>query len=95
MQNEDGDTVELYFPRKCTSHFLLLLIADSDYFCHRPFDHSYDHASVQINIGRVDRHGRYTGEVDTFALCGFIRLVGQADAALYRFYKDGKKNERK
>jgi len=47
-----------------------------------------DHSSVQINIGRVDSEGRYTGEFDTMALCGFIRGKGLADDALYRLVKE-------
>ena len=33
-----------------------------------------DHAAVQINIGNVDpATGTYTGDYQTFALCGFVR----------------------
>jgi small subunit ribosomal protein S21e len=44
-----------------------------------------DHAAVQINIAHVDENGRYIpGQTTTFALCGFIRGKGEADAALNR-----------
>lgn len=35
---------------------------------------SKDHASVQINIGHLDKDGIYVrGDFTTFALCGFVR----------------------
>jgi hypothetical protein len=44
-----------------------------------------DHASVQINVGKVDSDGKLIpGEFETFALCGYIRAVGEADAAVNR-----------
>lgn len=47
-----------------------------------------DHASVQINIGRVDENGVLTGESDTIALCGFVRRKGLGDEAFYRIAKE-------
>lgn len=41
-----------------------------------------DHASVQINVARVNANGVFTGESDTFALAGYIRSKGEADLAL-------------
>lgn len=41
-----------------------------------------DHASVQINVARVNANGVFTGESDTFALAGYIRAKGEADLAL-------------
>merc|ERR1712098_259660 len=32
-----------------------------------------DHASVQISVGKVDENGRFTGESQVYALCGFPR----------------------
>jgi small subunit ribosomal protein S21e len=37
-----------------------------------------DHASVQINVGKVNAEGKLTGELETFALCGYIRAMGGA-----------------
>jgi len=69
MQNEEGEKVDLYIPRKC-SYTNRLITAK-------------DHAAVQINIGHVDLAGVYIpGEVTPFALCGFIRKKGAADDAL-------------
>lgn len=49
-----------------------------------------DHASVQISIGKVDESGRYTGENHTFAMCGFVRSMGEADDSFNRLsQRDG------
>jgi small subunit ribosomal protein S21e len=44
-----------------------------------------DHASVQINIGRVDENGHYTGDFDTVAFCGKLRYDGKSDNAMNEF----------
>jgi len=68
MQNEEGEKVDLYIPRKC-SYTNRLIPAK-------------DHAAVQINIGHVDAMGVYIpGEFTPFALCGYIRRKGAADDA--------------
>ncbi|KAL0316691.1 UNVERIFIED_CONTAM: 40S ribosomal protein S21-2 [Sesamum radiatum] len=89
MQNEEGQNMDLYIPRKCSATNRLIT--------------SKDHASVQINIGHLDERGIYTGAFSTFALCGFIRaqlirLAGQgllgfqgdADSALDRLWQKKK-----
>jgi len=43
---------------------------------------------VQLNVGKVDDQGRLTGEVETFALCGFIRTKGLGDDCLNRLVKE-------
>jgi small subunit ribosomal protein S21e len=44
-----------------------------------------DHASVQINIGKVDANGVYIpGQYETVAFCGEFRREGRADAELNR-----------
>ncbi|CUS11500.1 unnamed protein product [Tuber aestivum] len=50
-----------------------------------------DHASVQISVGKVDETGRYIhGENTTYALCGFVRSMGESDDALNRLaQRDG------
>ncbi|KAK4768892.1 hypothetical protein SAY86_027042 [Trapa natans] len=59
MQNEEGQNMDLYIPRKCSATNRLIT--------------SKDHASVQINIGHLGPDGVYTNQFTTFALCGFIR----------------------
>ncbi|KAK1277745.1 40S ribosomal protein S21 [Acorus gramineus] len=80
MQNEVGEVVDLYIPRKCSATNRLIT--------------AKDHASVQINIGHVDENGIYTGKCSTFALSGFIRAQGDADSALDRLWQKKKVVER-
>jgi small subunit ribosomal protein S21e len=92
MENERGDLVDLsvlsipclaptnlshsYVPRKCSATNRIIK--------------AKDHASVQISVGNVDENGRYTGENQTYALCGFVRAMGESDDALNRLaQKDG------
>ena len=70
MQNDEGQNVDLYVPRKCTATSRLLA--------------AKEHKSVQMNIGQVDAEGKYTGEFFTFNLAGFIRQKGESDACLNR-----------
>uniref|UniRef100_A0A804P6A2 40S ribosomal protein S21 n=1 Tax=Zea mays TaxID=4577 RepID=A0A804P6A2_MAIZE len=56
MQNEEGKTVDLYVPRKCSATNRIIT--------------AKDHASVQINIGHLDANGLYDGHFTTFALSG-------------------------
>ncbi|WOL03316.1 40S ribosomal protein S21 [Canna indica] len=76
MQNEAGDMIDLYIPRKCSATNRLIT--------------AKDHAAVQINVGHVDESGVYTGQFSTFALCGFIRAQGDADSALDRLWSKKK-----
>ncbi|CAL5357608.1 unnamed protein product [Camellia sinensis] len=59
MQNEEGQNMDLYIPRKCSATNRLIT--------------AKDHASVQLNVGHLDENGIYTGQFTTFALCGFVR----------------------
>jgi len=72
MINNEGQNVDLYIPRKCSATNRLI--------------HAKDRASVQINIGHVDVNGVYTGECTTFALSGFVRSLGDADASVDRLW---------
>ncbi|PHT60031.1 40S ribosomal protein S21 [Capsicum baccatum] len=76
MQNEEGQNMDLYIPRKCSATNRLIT--------------SKDHASVQLNVGHLDDRGVYTGTFTTFALCGFIRAQGDADSALDRLWQKKK-----
>lgn len=71
MENDRGQLVELYVPRKCSATNKIIK-AD-------------DHASVQINIAQVDEDGRAVpGEYITYALSGAVRGKGEADDSLNR-----------
>merc|ERR1711942_556888 len=77
MQNEAGEYVDHYIPRKCSASNRIIGAGD--------------HASVQINIAMVDeKTGRMTGDNKTYAICGKIRGMGESDDALQRLArKDG------
>ncbi|CAM8925389.1 hypothetical protein QQ045_021184 [Rhodiola kirilowii] len=76
MQNEEGQNVDLYIPRKCSATNRLIT--------------SKDHASVQINIGHLDANGIYNNQFSTFALCGYVRAQGDADSGLDRLWQKKK-----
>ncbi|KAF2316856.1 hypothetical protein GH714_042197 [Hevea brasiliensis] len=80
MQNEEGQNMDLYIPRKCSATNRLIT--------------SKDHASVQINIGHLDANGLYVGQCTTIALCGFVRAQGDADSALDRLWQKKKVEHR-
>ncbi|XP_076441425.1 small ribosomal subunit protein eS21-like [Babylonia areolata] len=74
MQNEAGEFVDMYIPRKCSASNNI--IAAKDY------------ASIQINIAEVDETtGRMTGGNKTYAICGAIRRMGESDDSLSRLAK--------
>jgi len=66
-----------YVPRKCSATNRIIK--------------AKDHGSVQINIAKVDENGRaVTGENHTYALCGFIRAMGESDDSMNRLaQRDG------
>jgi small subunit ribosomal protein S21e len=69
MQNEEGDNVDLYIPRKCS--WTNRLVA------------AKDHASVQINVANVDPvTGLATGDSTAYCLAGYIRFNSEADMAM-------------
>merc|ERR1712225_52284 len=76
MENERGELVDLYVPRKCSATNRIIKATD--------------HASAQISVGNVDENGRYTGENKTYALCGFVRAMGESDDCMNRLtQRDG------
>ncbi|GMI31475.1 hypothetical protein TeGR_g13794 [Tetraparma gracilis] len=69
MQNEAGNNVDLYIPRKC-SYTNRIITAK-------------DHGAVQINVANVDLEtGKMTGESEVYALTGYIRNKSEGDMAL-------------
>merc|ERR1712219_35335 len=74
MQNDAGEFVDLYVPRKCSASNRIIGAGD--------------HASIQINIAELDeKTGRMTGSSKTYALCGKIRGMGESDDSLLRLAK--------
>ncbi|CAK9438774.1 40S ribosomal protein eS21 [Lodderomyces beijingensis] len=71
MENDKGQLVELYVPRKCSATNRIIK--------------AKDHASVQISIARVDEDGRaIAGDNVVYALSGYVRGRGEADDSLNR-----------
>lgn len=69
MQNENGENVDLYVPRKCSYTNRLI--------------QAKDHASVQINVANVDPvTGVMTGDSNVYCLAGYIRFKSEGDMAL-------------
>ncbi|XP_032828804.1 small ribosomal subunit protein eS21 [Petromyzon marinus] len=75
MQNDTGEFVDLYVPRKCSASNRIIA--------------AKDHASVQMNIAEVDPStGRFNGQYKTYAICGPIRRMGESDDCILRLAKD-------
>merc|ERR1712212_1247605 len=70
MQNDAGEYVDLYVPRKCSTSNRII--------------HAKDHASIQINLAEVDDKGVMTMNYTTYAICGEIRKMGESDDCLAR-----------
>ncbi|KAI0998271.1 hypothetical protein K3495_g9923 [Podosphaera aphanis] len=76
MENDKGESVDLYVPRKCSATNRIIK--------------AKDHASVQISIAKVDERGHITGENHVYALSGFVRAMGESDDSLNRLaQRDG------
>ncbi|MCJ1480813.1 hypothetical protein MMC06_000968 [Schaereria dolodes] len=76
FKDERQSFEKLYVPRKCSATNRIIK--------------AKDHASVQISVGKVDENGRYTGENQVYALCGFVRSMGESDDSLNRLaQRDG------
>nr|ABX44794.1 putative 40S ribosomal protein RPS21 [Flustra foliacea] len=74
MQNEAGENVDMYIPRKCSASNRIIA--------------AKDHASVQINVALVDeKTGRMTGAYKSYGICGQIRSMGESDDCLNRLVK--------
>ena len=69
MQNESGENVDLYVPRKCSWTNRLVP--------------AKDHSSVQINVANVDPvTGMATPDYTPYCLAGYIRFKSEGDMAL-------------
>ncbi|KAM8715128.1 hypothetical protein ACLKA7_002209 [Drosophila subpalustris] len=74
MENDAGENVDLYVPRKCSASNRII--------------HAKDHASVQLSIVVVDPEtGRQTDGTKTYAICGEIRRMGESDDCIVRLAK--------
>ncbi|KAL0809892.1 hypothetical protein ABMA28_011369 [Loxostege sticticalis] len=74
MQNDAGEFVDLYCPRKCSASNRLI--------------HAKDHASVQLVIADVDpATGRAADSAKIYVVCGAIRRMGESDDCIVRLTK--------
>uniref|UniRef100_U5EIE6 40S ribosomal protein S21 n=1 Tax=Corethrella appendiculata TaxID=1370023 RepID=U5EIE6_9DIPT len=74
MENDAGEFVDLYCPRKCSASNRII--------------HAKDHASIQINIVDVDPNtGRMKDTSKVYAICGEIRRMGESDDCIARLAK--------
>ncbi|KAF9824765.1 hypothetical protein SFRURICE_020496 [Spodoptera frugiperda] len=74
MQNDAGEFVDLYCPRKCSASNRLI--------------HAKDHASVQLVIADVDpATGRAADTSKMYVVCGAIRRMGESDDCIVRLTK--------
>ena len=79
MQNQDGEYVDLYIPRKCHATNRLLDCKDT--------------ASVQITLntdGLNFENKKQDQNNLTMVISGFVRTKGNSDAALNKFLYDKK-----
>jgi len=70
MQNDQGQVVDLYVPRKCSATNRLIT--------------AKDHASIQLSVAEVDDEGKMTGSSVTYAFSGSVRQNGDSDDSLNR-----------
>jgi len=73
MQNDAGEPVDLYIPRKCSSTNRLI--------------HAKDNASIQLNLVELDSEGKATGNMKAYAICGEVRRMGESDDCINRLAK--------
>lgn len=92
MENDKGELVDLYVIKFLVRKYMLMYKSYVPRKCSATnrIIKAKDHASVQISVGKVDENGRYTGENQVYALCGFVRSMGESDDALNRLaQRDG------
>ena len=64
MQNDAGEFVDLYVPRKCSASNRII--------------GAKDHASIQMNVAEVDKvTGRFNGQFKTCGICRAICRMGE------------------
>merc|ERR1711874_451469 len=74
MQNDAGEYVDLYVPRKCSASNRII--------------YAKGHASIQMNIADVDeKTGMALPSSKTYAICGSIRRMGESDDCINRLAK--------
>ncbi|OON22457.1 hypothetical protein CRM22_003626 [Opisthorchis felineus] len=77
MQNEAGEFVDLYIPRRCAVTNQLI--------------GAKDHASIQLRFVDLDPNtGRMTNSIKTYDIAGGVRSMGESDDSINRLaVRDG------
>lgn len=93
MENDAGEFVDLYVPRKwyvqSTLNLIFVLYLNFFSSASNRIIHAKDHASIQLAIAEVDpTTGVMTQNVKSYTLCGNIRRMGESDDSLVRLAKD-------
>ena len=71
MQNDSGEYVDSYIPRKCTASNRII--------------GAKDHASIQISLAELDAEkGTVTGKKVLYDISGDIRKMGESDDCINR-----------
>ncbi|KAJ1522344.1 hypothetical protein ONE63_002636 [Megalurothrips usitatus] len=74
MENDAGEFVDLYCPRKCSASNRII--------------HAKDHASIQIQLADVDpATGIMLDTSKVYAISGSIRRMGESDDCIIRLAK--------
>ncbi|KAL7294176.1 40S ribosomal protein S21 [Trichogramma pretiosum] len=74
MENDAGEFVDLYCPRKCSASNRII--------------HAKDHASIQLALVDLDPvTGRMTDTIKMYAISGSIRRMGESDDCIVRLAK--------
>ncbi|CAO2641771.1 40S ribosomal protein S21 [Lemmus lemmus] len=74
MQNDTGEFMDLYVPWKYARSNLII--------------GAKDHASIQMNVAKVDRvTGQFNGQFKTYTICGTILMMGQSDDSILQLAK--------
>jgi len=73
MQNDAGEVVDMYIPRKCSSSGKII--------------GAKDHAAVQMAIVDVDESGRALPSCKQVTICGELRKMGESDDCINRWCK--------
>ncbi|CAK9301806.1 unnamed protein product [Gordionus sp. m RMFG-2023] len=74
MQNDTGEFVDLYIPRKCSATNNILSATD--------------HASIQLAIADIGEDGVALSSSKIYAICGNIRRIGESDDCINRLTKE-------
>ncbi|XP_043836943.1 40S ribosomal protein S21-like [Dromiciops gliroides] len=75
MQNNAGEFMDMYVPRKCSMSNRII--------------GAQDHAPIQMYVAEANKvTGRFNGQFKTYAICGAIHKMGVSDYSFLRLAKN-------